>query len=411
MSQLIANARIIEGTSRVLDDRFVVLDGERIADIQPMAEFPATPAGAVIDAGGRTVMPGIIDCHVHLSIDGDADPIAQVVADSEPLAALRMAANASRTIAAGITTVRDMGAKSHVDFAFRRAVEDGLHTASPRLVLSGRPVTMTGGHCWQFGRQADGPDDVRRAAREQIRAGADCIKLIATGGILTQGNEIGAAQLEEAEMRAAIEEADKAGKLSAVHAHGASGIKNGLRAGVQSVEHAYFLDDEGIQMMLDRDAWLVPTAAAVGLVVDNGLAAGIPAHVVEKAQSAIASQRASCRKAWQAGVRIAMGTDAGTPYNRHGENAQELAAMVDVGMSPMEAIVAATGKGAQLLGLDDRLGTIEPGKAADLLIVEGDPLADISILRNPSRISHVFKAGALMARHGAIVSGIDRNPV
>ena len=411
MSQLIANARIIEGTSRVLDDRFVVLDGERIADIQPMAEFPATPAGAVIDAGGRTVMPGIIDCHVHLSIDGDADPIAQVVADSEPLAALRMAANASRTIAAGITTVRDMGAKSHVDFAFRRAVEDGLHTASPRLVLSGRPVTMTGGHCWQFGRQADGPDDVRRAAREQIRAGADCIKLIATGGILTQGNEIGAAQLEEAEMRAAIEEADKAGKLSAVHAHGASGIKNGLRAGVQSVEHAYFLDDEGIQMMLDRDAWLVPTAAAVGLVVDNGLAAGIPAHVVEKAQSAIASQRASCRKAWQAGVRIAMGTDAGTPYNRHGENAQELAAMVDVGMSPMEAIVAATGKGAQLLGLDDRLGTIEPGKAADLLIVEGDPLADISILRNPSRISHVFKAGALMARHGAIVSGIDRNSV
>lgn len=404
MSQFIANARIIDGTSRVLDDRFITIDGERIADIQPMSDFPASPSGTVIDAAGRTVMPGIIDCHVHLSIDGDADPIGQVLADSDGLAALRMAANANKTIAAGITTVRDLGAKNHVDFAFRRAVEDGLHRASPRLVLSGRPVTMTGGHCWQFGRQADGPDEVRRAAREQIRAGADCIKLMATGGILTQGNEIGAAQLEEAEMRAAIEEADKAGKLSAVHAHGASGIKNGLRAGVQTVEHAYFLDDEGIQMMLDRGAWLVPTAAAVGLVVDKGLEAGISAHVVEKAQSAIESQRATCRKAWQAGVRIAMGTDAGTPYNRHGENAQELAAMVDVGMSPMEAIVASTLKGAQLLGLDDRLGTIESGKAADLLIVESDPLADISILRDPKRISHVFKAGTLMARHGGVVS-------
>jgi len=400
VSQFIANARIIEGTSRVLKDCFVVLDGVRIADIQGMDRFPATPSGDVIDAAGGTVMPGLIDCHVHLSIDGDADPIGQVVADTEGLAALRMAANAAKTIAAGITTVRDLGAKNHVDFAFRAAVENGIHLASPRLVLSGRPVTMTGGHCWQFGRQADGADEVRRAAREQIRAGADCIKLMATGGILTQGNEIGAAQLEEFEMRAAIEEADKAGKLSAVHAHGATGIKNGLRAGVQSVEHAYFLDDEGIQMMLDRNAWLVPTAAAVGLVVDRGLAAGIPSHVVDKAQSAIASQRATCRKAWQAGVRIAMGTDAGTPYNRHGENAQELAAMVAIGMSPSEAIVASTAKAAALLGLQDRLGTIAAGKEADLLIVDGDPLADIEILRDPARIAYVFKAGTLMARHG-----------
>ena len=217
-----------------------------------MSDFPDTPDGEVVDVSGRTVMPGLIDCHVHLSIDGDADPIGQIVADTAAMSALRMAGNAAKTLAAGVTTVRDLGAKDHVDISFRRALDEGLATAAPRLVLSGQPVTMTGGHCWQFGRQADGVDDARRAAREQIRAGADCVKLMATGGILTQGNEIGAAQLEEAEMRAAIEEADKAGKLTAVHAHGASGIKNGVRAGVHSVEHAYFLDDEGIDLMLKR---------------------------------------------------------------------------------------------------------------------------------------------------------------
>ena len=400
MGQLIANARIIDGTSQVLEDFFIAIDGERIADIQPMAAFPETPTDPVLDAAGCTLMPGLIDCHVHLSIDGDADPVAQVLADSDGLAALRMAANAARSITAGITTVRDLGAKNHVDFAFRRAVVEGVHRASPHLVLSGQPLTMTGGHCWQFGREADGPDEVRRAAREQIRAGANCIKLMATGGILTQGNELGAAQLEEAEMRAAIEEADKAGLLTAVHAHGASGIKNGLRAGVRTVEHAYFLDDECIEMMLAGDAWLVPTAAAVGLVVAHGLGAGIPPEVVEKAHSAIDSQRQTCRKAWQAGVKIAMGTDAGTPYNRHGENAQELAAMVAMGMSPMEAIIASTAKGAELLGLADRLGTLEPGRQADLLILDGDPLADITVLREPARIAYVFKAGSILARRG-----------
>ena len=403
MRRILANARIIDGTGEVQEDRFIVLDGGAIADIRPMADFPETPNAEIVDVAGNTVMPGIIDCHVHLSIDGDADPIGQVVADSDALAALRMAKNAEKTLAAGITTVRDLGAKNHVDISFRRAVAEGVYRAAPRLILSGQPVTMTGGHCWQFGREANGADDVRRAAREQIRAGADCVKLMATGGILTQGNEIGAAQLEEAEMRAAIEEAEKAGKLTAVHAHGASGIKNGVRAGVHSVEHAYYLDDEGIDMMLARGTWLVPTAAAVGLVVENGIDAGIPPDVVEKAEAAIESQRATCRKAWRAGVKIAMGTDAGTPYNRHGENMQELEAMVAVGMSPMEAICAATRRGAELLGLADEIGTIEAGKTADILVVDGDPLEDIAILRATDRIALVLKDGEVVARRGAAV--------
>ncbi len=404
MRRLLSNARIIDGTGDVLADRFIVVEDRRIADIAPMSGFPETPGGEVVDVSGLTVMPGMIDCHVHLSIDGDADPIAQVVGDTAAMSVLRMARNAERTIAAGVTTVRDLGARDHVDLSFRRALAEGLQIAAPRLVLSGQPVTMTGGHCWQFGRQADGVDDARRAAREQIRAGADCIKLMATGGILTQGNEIGAAQLEEAEMRAAIEEADKAGKLSAVHAHGASGIKNGIRAGVQSVEHAYFLDDEGIDMMLDRGVWLVPTAAAVDLVVKNGIGSGIPPDVVEKAESAVDSQRATCARALASGVRIAMGTDAGTPYNRHGENAQELAALVSLGMSPMDAIRATTIRGAELLGLSDRLGTVQTGKTADILVVDGDPLADISVLGHPERIAMVLQDGEIVARRGEIVA-------
>ena len=403
MRRILSNARVVDGTGRVLPDRFLVIEDGAVGGIRPMSDFPDTPDGEVVDVSGRTVMPGLIDCHVHLSIDGDADPIGQVVGDTAAMSALRMARNAAKTLAAGVTTVRDLGAKDHIDISFRRALDEGLAAASPRLVLSGQPVTMTGGHCWQFGRQADGVDDARRAAREQIRAGADCVKLMATGGILTQGNEIGAAQLEEAEMRAAIEEADKAGKLTAVHAHGASGIKNGVRAGVHSVEHAYFLDDDGIDLMLKRDVWLVPTAVAVDLVVKNGIESGIPADVVEKAEQAIESQRATCRKALGSGVRIAMGTDAGTPYNRHGENAQELVALVSLGMSPMDAIRATTIRGAELLGLEDRLGTLEVGKTADIVVVDGDPLEDIAILCAPERIAMVFQDGEIVARLGEIV--------
>lgn len=402
MRHILSNARIVDGTGQVLPDRFIVVEGGSIAGIRPMAEFPDTPDGEVVDIAGRTVMPGMIDCHVHLSIDGDADPIGQVVSDTAAMSVLRMARNAERTLAAGVTTVRDLGAKDHIDISFRRALDEGLATAAPRLILSGQPVTMTGGHCWQFGRQADGADEVRRAAREQIRAGADCVKLMATGGILTQGNEIGAAQLEEAEMRAAIEEADKAGKLTAVHAHGASGIKNGVRAGVKSVEHAYFLDDEGIDLMLKRNVWLVPTAVAVDLVVKNGIGSGIPTDVVEKAEEAIESQRATCRKALGSGVRIAMGTDAGTPYNRHGENAQELVALVSLGMSPMDAIRATTIRGAELLGMADRLGTVEAGKTADILVIDGDPLEDISLLCTPERITMVLQNGEIVAQRGVI---------
>ncbi|MDA0701857.1 MAG: amidohydrolase family protein [Proteobacteria bacterium] len=404
-NRIIANVTVVDGLGGRLADRFVAVENGVIAEIGAAGDLPATPRLPVEDGTGRTLMPGLIDCHVHLSLDGAPDAIQQIAGDPPAVAALRLATNAERSLAAGITTVRDLGAKLHVDIDFRKAVIAGIWHKTPRLVLSGRPLTMTGGHCWQFGREADGPDELRKAAREQIKAGADWIKLIASGGILSPGTEPESPQLEEAEMRAAIEEAHKAGRRAAVHAHGAAGIKNALRAGIDSVEHAYFLDDEAIEMMLERDAWLVPTTWACKVIVQEGHEGGIPCHAVMKAEAALERQRESFRKAHAAGVRIAMGTDAGTPYNRHGENARELETMVELGMTPMEAICASTGLAAELLGLADRIGAIETGREADLLLVDGDPLGDISVLCDRANIAQVYKAGVpVHAEPGAMAA-------
>ena len=390
---IIANVTVIDGLGSATADCFVAVEGGVIREVGVQADLPSAPRLPVEDGAGRTLMPGLIDCHVHLSLDGAPDAIHQIAGDPPAVAALRLATNAERSLAAGVTTVRDLGAKLHVDIDFRKAVVEGIWRKTPRLVLAGRPLTMTGGHCWQFGREADGPDELRKAAREQIKAGADWIKLIASGGILSPGTQPESPQLEEEEMRAAIEEAHKAGRRAAVHAHGAAGIKNALRAGIDSVEHAYFLDDEAIQMMLERDAWLVPTTWACKVIVQEGHEGGIPCHAVMKAEAALERQRESFRKAHEAGVRIAMGTDAGTPYNRHGENARELETMVELGMTPMEAICASTGRAAELLDMADRVGAIEPGREADLLLIDGDPLVDISVLCEPTKIAQVYKAG------------------
>ena len=401
MGHILANATIVDGTGRVLDDHFLATEGTRIAEIAPSARLPETPRLPVLDLSGHTVLPGLIDCHVHLAAAGFPDALGQIVADPDGVAVLRMARHARDTLAGGVTTVRDCGAKRHLDFAFRAAVREGVVDAAPRLLLSGKPITMTGGHCWRFARQSTGQDEVRKAAREQLRAGADLIKVIATGGIITEGQELGSPQLAEAEMRAAVEEAEHAGKTSAAHAHGATGVKNAIRAGVTSVEHAYYLDDEGIELMLRHGTYLVATSAAVKLVVRHGAAAGIPCWAVAKAAGALDSHSESCLKAYKAGVPMAMGTDAGMPYNYHGENLQELEALVEVGISPMDAILMATRNAARFLRMDDRIGTLEVGKEADIVAVRGNPLDDIALLKDRARIAYVFQAGALVCANGA----------
>jgi imidazolonepropionase-like amidohydrolase len=252
---------------------------------------------------------------------------------------------------------------------------------------------MTGGHGWQFGREANGVDEVRAAVREQLKAGADLIKLMATGGIMTKGVEPGSTQFTLEELIAGVEEARKAGRRTATHAQGTEGIKNALWAGIHSIEHSFFLDDEAIELLLEMKAFVVPTLCAPYHILKAGVRKGVPAYAVEKSGKVMKSHWESVKKARKAGVPIAMGTDAGTPFNRHGENLKEMELLVKVGFTPMEAIVATTKTASEVLGLEKKIGTLEKGKLADLVVLDGDPLKDITLFQKKDRILAIMKEG------------------
>lgn len=409
------NANIIDATGRAPYLGHIVMRNETLLHVGPGApEGVAASAANQRDLQGRYLLPGMMDCHVHLTMDAQPKLNPPDSEQARMLALLRASRNALRTLHAGVTTVRDCGTPGHIDFALRRAAQEGW-CMTPRLMLSGQALCMTGGHGWQFlGIEVDGVDGARRAARAQLKAGADNVKLIATGGILTPGAAIGNTQLTEAEMRAAVEEAHNAGKIAAAHAHGGEGVKNAIRAGVDSVEHGYFIDEHGIELMLEHGTWLVPTSAAVRNVVLQGTAAGIPEEVVDKARSAIDAHVSGFKAARKAGVRMVVGTDAGVPFTQHGSNLDELVYLVEMGMTAMEAIQTATRDSARLLKLDARLGTLEAGKLADFIVVDGDPLADIAVLREPEHIRQVVLNGQVVVDRdlshyvlGAAFSGIQ----
>ena len=260
----------------------------------------------------------------------------------------------------------------------------------PGIVAAGRNLCMTGGHGWTMGWECDGPDACRKAAREELKAGVDVIKIMATGGVMTPGVEPGSPQLTEEEMRAAIEEAHKAGRKTATHAQGNTGIKNALRAGIDSIEHGCYLDEESIGMMLKNGTYLVPTLAAPRNIVDYGVENGVPEYAVKKSLVVMDNHIRSFQDAYKAGVKIAMGTDSGTPFNSHSGSAFEMQLMVEAGMAPGDAIVAATRNAAECLDILERTGTLEVGKAADIIALPGDPLLDIKALKT---VEDVFKDG------------------
>ena len=373
----------------------IVIRGQRIEAVGPNV---AVPRGArVVDLSNATVLPGFIDSHVHLAGRpiGEGDWPHGYVTDSPADLAIYGVAAARLTLMAGFTTVRNVGAGGFADIALRNAVNAG-RVPGPRILGAGHSLGITGGHCDNngyvpglFGAEAgplegisDGADQIRQAVRLQVKYGADVIKFCATGGVLSQGDEIGAQQYSEDEMRVIVETSRLLGRTVAAHAHGTEGIKAAVRAGVNSIEHGSLLDDEGVRLMVEHRTWLVPTLLAGEAVGGPGAGQRLPAWAAEKGRRAYEGLQHAIRIAVAGGVRIALGTDAGV--YPHGRNGREFELLVRMGgMTPMQAIQAGTMNAATLLGMERDIGSVETGKFADLVAVSGDPLADITVLQRP----------------------------
>ncbi len=386
---------------RELTDQVVVIRGEKIAEVGPASRI-AIPAGArVIDLGKSTVLPGLIDLHDHLTFDHRFHGY-RGLAISVPREALYGALNARKTLEAGFTAVRNVGASGYADVALRDAINDG-EIPGPRVRASGPALGITGGHCdsnllpAEYKEKAegvaDGPWAVRAKVREVIKYGADVIKFCATGGVLSKGDSVGGMQYTQEEMNALVAEAHQHDRRVAAHAHGPEGIKAAIRAGVDSVEHASLIDDEGIRLAKERGTYLVMDIYNDTFILEMGEKMGMLPESIEKERQIGRQQRENFRKAFQAGVKMAFGSD-GAVYP-HGDNGKQFAYMVKYGMSPMQAIQAATIHAAHLIGWADTVGAIEPGKFADLIAVDGSPLADVTQLE---KVMFVMKGGVPVKR-------------
>jgi imidazolonepropionase-like amidohydrolase len=405
---LVRNGVLIDGTGNPpIQDAAVLIEDNQVRGIGPANRIKLPAAEIVeIDAGGGHILPGFFDTHVHLLLEG-----VNMVRDMQAPFSTRFYNSVNfmqRTIEAGVTSVRDAGG---ADAGVKQSVESGA-VVGPRMQISISVLTITGGHGdgwmlsgneWELfpgypgfphGR-VDGEQHVRQKVRQVLRAGAEVIKICATGGVLSPTDHPEFIQFSPEELRTIVEEADfRRGIKVMAHAQGAEGIKNAVRAGIHSIEHGIYLDNEAIDLMLEHNTYLVPTLLAPIGVLEAGEEGGMPDYGIRKAREVTEIHSESIARAHKAGVKIAMGTDSGvTP---HGQNLRELGLMVDIGMSPMEAIVASTKTAAECLGWDDRLGTLEPGKFADLLITKTDPLADIRTLENVANITLVMKDGKVL---------------
>jgi imidazolonepropionase-like amidohydrolase len=397
---------LIDGTGAApITNAIVIVTDNKITTVGD-ANSVRIPSGAkVIDLGDVTLLPGFIDAHTHLvgRVLGDPEGDMATVKDYESFAAILSVRNARDTLMAGFTSVRNVGASGRFDdMALRKTINEGW-TPGPRMESAGHAIGITGGHCDENGFRpgvaeqspmdgvADGPEQIRLAVRLQIKYGADVIKTCATGGVLSEGDAVGATQYSFEELKALVDEANKLDRKVAAHAHGTEGIKLAVRAGVSSIEHGSFLDEEGARMMAERGTFMVPTLSAseaVEKAAKNGVLKGLRA---EKALAAAAAMRRGIKIAVAKKVQIALGTDAGVIP--HGTNAREFFLMCDWGgLTPMESIVAGTMSGAKLLGWDKNLGSITVGKWADIVAVSGDPLKDIHAME---KVVFVMKNGVV----------------
>jgi imidazolonepropionase-like amidohydrolase len=388
---LFLNATLIDGHGDIRERGALVVEDGRIAGVGHTTALESHRRGddvRVIDLQGLTLMPGLIDSHIHFA-GGDFVPHRE--AESVGLAALRTAEAATRTLMAGVTTVRAAGSRDFLDIDVRDAINAGV-LVGPRVLASGRGITTTGGHYHNWcAVEADGVDAVRHHVRDHIKRSVDSIKLMLSPGIATQGADVNSEQFSLEEVRAAVYEAHKAGRRVLGHAIGLGGIRNGVAAGVDSIDHGFFLDEEQAVQMKAKGIYLVPTFSPTYYYLERRQA---EPWRIERARTVEAVHDRAFRMALELGVPIAMGSDCGAQSRMpNGENALELELMVRHGMDPMAAIVAGTREAARLVGLPDTVGTLEPGKVADLFVVEGNPLDDIARVRTGVRM--VVQAGTV----------------
>jgi imidazolonepropionase-like amidohydrolase len=384
---------------RVLSNQVILIDGERISAIGAASDLPIPAGTRVIDLSRSTVLPGLIDAHTHLTSNPTIHGY-MALSSSDMRSALYGVRAARDTLNAGFTTVRNVGASGFADVALRDAINDG-DLPGPRMLVSGAPLGITGGHCDNnllapeykdvAGGVADGPWAARAKVREMVKYGADLIKICATGGVLSKGDAAGAQQYTLEEMQAIVQEAHKLGRRVAAHAHGASGISDAIRAGVDSVEHASLIDDEGIRLAREKGTWLVMDIYDDDYILGAGEKAGFLPESLAKEKALGQLQRDNFRKALAGGDKMAFGTDAGV--YPHGDNGKQFFYMVKYGMSPMAAVQAATINAADLLGWKDKVGSIKAGKLADIIALDADPMADVSAL---TKVRFVMKGGQVI---------------
>jgi imidazolonepropionase-like amidohydrolase len=393
----VAAARVLEvETGRLLLDQVVRIDAGVIVAVTARA-----PGETVThDLGDVTLLPGLIDAHTHL-VGGDGLTPFQGLTETGPRAAIEGVANARKTLLAGFTTVRDLGSRDFADAALRDSIAAGI-VQGPRMLVAVRSLSSTGGHgdrndlpedikVERYSAIADGPEEIRQKVRENVKYGADWIKLLATGGTMSAGTDPTMADYTEDEIRAAVAAARDKKRDVAVHAHGTEGIKRAIRAGVRSIEHASMLDDESIRLARENGTYLLPNPVSNQYMLDHGAAGGYQPYQLEKAGQVLAFKLESLRRAIEAGLNIAYGTDSGV--QPHGANARQFSIFVEAGMTPLQALQCATVVNARLLRMEGRIGSLKPGAYADLVGVSGNPLQDVRALEAPT---WVMKGGRVV---------------